>query len=245
MISSLLRKVSLLFKNTLYYPGCLTSFVLPEIKENYINILKWLEQEHIVIKERMCCGSPVRAAGYLEDFAALVDKHKKLLNDYGVGRIIVNCPACFVMFKRFYPDFEVLHFVDLLAQEHVLRKLRAFACEGVITYHDPCHLARYAGKYEEPRAVLRALGFKLVEMEHNRKRTMCCGAGGGLRNNYPDIARAVGKRRIKEALSTGADALITTCPMCYLHLKECARGKIKVMEFSEVVTNAVKGKTLH
>jgi Fe-S oxidoreductase len=240
-IGAFIKRISLMFKNVLYYPGCLTTFVLPKIRENYISILKWMGQEHITIKELYCCGSPVRAAGYLDDFATLVKEHKQLLEKYGVGKVVFNCPSCYSTFKRFYPEVEAIHITQLLAKPHILSKIKPIYQNIKVTFHDPCHLGRYEGVYEEPRSIIKALGFEIVEMKNNRERARCCGAGGGLRNNYKEIAQAIGKERIKEAIETGAELLLTCCPLCYLHLKECAGKRIEVKELSEVVINAIKG----
>ena len=82
-----------------------------------------------------------------------------------------------------------------------------------VTYHDPCHLGRHVGVFEEPRNVLNSMpGVKLVEMERNRNEQRCCGAGGCVKAGLPDLALAVAKDRMNDAKATGAKVLISTCP---------------------------------
>ena len=38
-----------------------------------------------------------------------------------------------------------------------------------ITYHDPCHLGRLSGVYEEPREILNKCGYKVNELSKNRE----------------------------------------------------------------------------
>ncbi|MDP2766157.1 MAG: heterodisulfide reductase-related iron-sulfur binding cluster, partial [Candidatus Methanoperedens sp.] len=96
------------------------------------------------------------------------------------------------------------------------------------TYHDPCHLGRHVGVFEEPRYVLNNLpGIKLVEMERNRREQRCCGAGGGVKAGIPDLALAVAKARMNDAKATGAQTLISTCPFCRRNLID-GRDELKM-----------------
>jgi len=230
--------------NTIYYPGCLTNFVLEDVKRNYERILDHLGIPAIEIKELKCCGSPVKNSGYFEDFDALKDHNKKILRDYGVSKIIFNCPACYSTFKQEYdlPEFvDLYHITELISQKIDIFKAGVFS-EETCCYHDPCHLGRYAGIYEEPRQILKHLGFTLLEMKNSFEKSFCCGGGGSLRSYSLKISRKIAEKRVEESIKTGAKYLITACPMCYLQLKEAAesiKADIKVFELSQVVINAL------
>ena len=71
-LRKMMRKV--LSRNTLYYPGCVIKHVAPDLDDNYKQILKKLKVEFLTIDEFVCCGSPVLAAGYKEDFENLKKK---------------------------------------------------------------------------------------------------------------------------------------------------------------------------
>lgn len=214
--------------NTLYYPGCLTKMALPEIQENYKKILNNLKISYIMISdEELCCGSPVHKAGYNEDFSDLIEKNKAIFKKYGVKKIITNCPGCFNTFRDMY-GIEVEHMTQVIWKN--IRKLNLKSFEGEkITYHDPCHLGRYSGIYEEPRLILKELGFDLKEFKQNRENALCCGAGGGLKTNAPKLANKIAKIRLKDV----KNKVITCCPLCYLNLKE--NSDQQVLELSEVL----------
>lgn len=92
------------------------------------------------------------------------------------------------------------------------------------------------GVYDAPRRLLEAANAQIVEMERTREIAFCCGAGGGGRQASPAFARAAARSRLKEAESTGAQILVTSCTACSRHLQEVAadeRVPIKVVGLVE------------
>lgn len=229
-------KIKKLFKgrNLLYYPGCLTHFAFPQLENNYKKILNMLEIDFIFLPDFNCCGSPVLNAGYTEDFEELMESNRFYLEKYGVGRIVTSCPACYLMLKDKY-GADVEHISQTIMRNiDKLDKSGAMEVEGnKITYHDPCHLGRKGSIYDEPRQIIRSLGLEVVELPCSRSKSLCCGAGGGLKSNNPSLARDIAKSRLKLVKTK---TLVTTCPMCYAHFREQGEKMgIKVLEFSQLL----------
>ena len=168
--------------------------------------------------------------------------------------------------------FEVLHTTEFLEQllKRMSLKLNK-KVPLVATYHDPCHLGRLGepyqdwkgkrtkygrydppnkelrqgtyGIYEAPRTLLNKIkGLKLVEMERNREYSFCCGAGGGVRDTYPDFSLATAVERVEEAVATGAEALVTSCPWCESNFENAIQqsGKeIKLFSLLDLVNKAL------
>ncbi len=234
VIKKILGKLSKLGGNTLYYPGCLTKFAGKSIEKNYKTILEKLEIEYITLPKTVCCGSPILSAGYKEDYEKLVQMNKEMFDEYSIKRIITNCPTCYKMFTQDYAleNIKVEHITQTLAKN--LDKLQANTHKKQrISYHDPCHLGRHSGVYDEPRKVLEHLGFKIIEMKRSHEEALCCGGGGGVKSNYPDLALRIAKERLKQCTE---NRIITPCTLCYKQFKEAAKGTgIQVQEFSEVL----------
>jgi Fe-S oxidoreductase len=104
----------------------------------------------------------------------------------------------------------------------ILEKLPKADLSMTVTWHDPCDLSRGLGIIEEPRAILEKLGCKVVEMEHNKKESRCCGGGGGILMSDESLSDKIALVRIKEAVETGADTVVTSCPTCETVLKKAA-----------------------
>ena len=108
-----------------------------------------------------------------------------------------------------------------------------------ITWHDPCHLGRALGVYEEPREVLKAIpGVELIEMDTNRETAMCCGSGGGLRSYDGEQAKKIAADRMKDAEEIAVDVLATACPFCEHNLKDGAstiESSIRIVDILDLI----------
>ncbi|MBI2630348.1 (Fe-S)-binding protein [Candidatus Pacearchaeota archaeon] len=225
-------------KNTLYYPGCLTKYVLKSEMENYKKILNKIGVSYITIPEEICCNSPVANAGYESEAIKLARKNLELFKKYDVKKIVTNCPACFNNFNKEYKktlpdwDIEVEHIIITIL--NYLRKKRISNPKRErAVYHDPCHLGRYSNMYDEPRELLTRLGYEIVELPNNKENSLCCGGGAGLKTNDPELANKIAKERIRQAKLLGVDKIITPCPLCYSNMKE--NSGIEIEEFSHAI----------
>ena len=164
----------------------------------------------------------------------------------------------------------ISEYLDRLIKEGKLKPKKKV--DITVTYHDPCHLGRLGepfihwkgkeipghirifephkefrrgtyGVYEPPRNVLKSIpGLKLVEMNRIKEYTWCCGAGGGVNEYNPEFSMWTAVERIKEAESTGAAAIATTCPWCVKNFIEAVKAKgssLKVYDVIELLDKSV------
>lgn len=92
------------------------------------------------------------------------------------------------------------------------------------------------GVYDPPRAILRAIpGIELVEMERIREYSWCCGAGGGVREAYPEFSMWTAAERITEAKATGAESLVSACPWCERNFMDAIGAMGEPMQVYDIV----------
>ncbi|MGB2856369.1 MAG: (Fe-S)-binding protein [Dehalococcoidia bacterium] len=100
-----------------------------------------------------------------------------------------------------------------------------------------------SGIYEPPRGILRSIpGIELLEMERIKEYAWCCGAGGGVKEAYPEFALWTADERIEEAKVTGAEALVTACPWCERNFRDALErsgAKIKLYDIVELLLEAI------
>lgn len=114
-----------------------------------------------------------------------------------------------------------------------------------IIYTEPQKPIRHGvdGVYEPPRDILRSIpGLELSEMERSRHYSWCCGAGGGVKEAYPDFAMWTATERIEEAKATGAEALVTACPWCERNFRDALQesgDRFRVYDVVELLQEAL------
>jgi len=216
-----------IFKGTyLYFPGCFTEANLDNVKQNYEKILQKIgvDFKHHVMK---CCGAPFSALGYKKEFENLFEDNKISLKKKIYPKIITNDPSCYRTFKEKY-SLEVEHMSTFILRKMGIQK----RFEEDVTYHDSCDLGRHSKIFDEPREILRKLGFNVLEFQENKENAQCCGACGFFSHNYPKIGDKMADSLFK-LLKT--KKLITASPHCYYHLRKNAPTGIQVLELSEVL----------
>jgi Fe-S oxidoreductase/nitrate reductase gamma subunit len=197
-------------------------------------------------------GNDVRRVGEEGLFQMLVEKNGAALAGARFREIVTTDPHSYNTLRFEYPEFgaayPVRHATEVIHDLLVGGRLPVGRLDAVVTYHDPCYLARYGGVTDAPRAVLRALGLRLVEMRRNRDNSFCCGAGGG--RIWMSATRTPGvptpaEQRIAEALEIpGIRYFVVACPKDVTMYRDAVKtsgqeGRIEVKEIAELVEAAL------
>jgi len=237
----------------LYYSCCVPAFdgKIRRIAKSTVEILNRVGIDFGVLgaKER-CCGESVRKAGAESIFESLATDNIRTFSESGVKKVVASSPHCYHTFKNEYPElgaeFEVMHFVQLLAQLLDEGKL-TFSGEvkKKVIYHDPCYLGRHNDIYDEPRRVLQAIpGVELLEFPDSRQDSICCGGGGGRIWMDTPAGERFSELKLQQAFDAGADILAVACPYCMLMFDDSLlsmgkEGAIEIRDISELVLEAM------
>jgi len=212
----------------------------PNKTKMYLKLFEKMGIKPKVMKE-VCCGYPMEALGFVKDFEAHKKKFKEL---FPFKTAITLCPTCTVYLREAY-GIDAKHAMQAIAER--LPKVNMKKTSGKVTYHDPCDLSRGAKVTKEPREIIKQLGLELVEMKFNDNTSRCCGGGGGVLVSDKPLSDVMAEARIKEAVKTGVDTLVTACATCEQVLMNAAtayaektgNGRIKVMGLQQMVWKAL------
>ncbi|GAG93917.1 unnamed protein product [marine sediment metagenome] len=186
----------------------------------------------------------------MKAFNSVALKNYELFKKSSVKTIITSCAGCFRTLKVDYADLiedleiRVLHTIEYIKSFLEEKDITLKNLEINTTYHDPCHTGRNSGLsplYEEPREILSKIS-NLTEMKTIKENAKCCGAGGGVKKGFPDLALEVAKTRVQEAEETGADYLVSICPFCYRNLMDAItalNSNIKMVDLMELIDQAL------
>lgn len=206
----------------LYWPGCFGAFDArnQKVTAAVVKLLQAAGVNFAILgEEETCCGDSARNLGNEYLYSMLAESNIDTMNEYGIKKIITQCPHCFHTLKYEYPqmggNYEVIHHTEFLMQLVAEGRLKFSKMpEETAVYHDSCYLGRYHGIYEAPRRLLSGVMGGVAEMENNHAKSFCCGAGGGRMWLEEKEGKHMNKLRAAEAVKCHTDYIVTACPFC-------------------------------
>lgn len=240
-----------------FWVGCAGSFdqKLQNITQSFAKILQYAKVDFAILgTEESCSGDPAKRAGNEFLFQLQAIQNIEIFRKYDIKKIVTTCPHCFNTFKNEYPilgsDFEVFHhsqFLEKLLEENKIVIDESKVLEEDVTYHDPCYLGRGNDIFDTPRNLIKALKVDIKEMKQNRKKSMCCGAGGAQIFKEPEKGEEdIHKLRAKEAADTKASCVVTSCPFCHNMMRDGISAidnkekEMRVYDLSEILLKNIK-----
>lgn len=231
-----------------YFTGC-TAAYFPLAQKIPIALAEVMDASGVDFtllgEEEWCCGFPMLGAGLMDLFREFRDHNIRAVREKGARKIVFACPSCYQMWREYYrPEgIEIVHASQFLIDLVKKGKVPLKELDMTVTYHDPCDLGRGAKVYEEPRDVIRAIpGINFVELPHNREECRCCGGGGNLEMVDAKLSAEIAKAKVDEILSTGAQAVITSCQQCVrTMITYVRRNKIslEVLDITQLIRKAL------
>ena len=227
-----------------FFSGCATEYLFPEIGEMIVDVLRNLDCEVVFDRRQGCCGAPVYLSGDFRTGSKMAARNVEALEDYDY--VVTGCATCSSALSE-YPTYlaetpeekerferfaaKVKDFgefvIDVLATDLGRLAIKPRFRGRTVTWHDPCHLARYQDVRAQPRKILQALeGLRFVEMSDADR---CCGLGGSFSITHYEVSRKIADHKVDAVVASGADAVVTACPGCMIQLRDAlVRRKVAV-----------------
>jgi len=254
----------------LYWVGCAAAYDrrIQKVARAVVQLFQAAKVDFVVLgPEERCTGESARRMGDEFLFQELAATNLTTLSQYPVKKIVTHCPHCLNSFKHDYPQFyeefgvgsvdgfEAVHHTQFLSELIAAGRLEipvggddSPVDNGLLTYHDPCYLARVNGITESPRELIQltlpagADHEPLVELPRCGGDTACCGAGGGRMWFDDAVDRRTGAGRVDEVVQSKAETLAVSCPFCLTMMTDglASNGsEVQVKDISELLLEAL------
>ncbi len=263
--------------NYAYFPGCSQVGSAEEYGLSTLTVCKKLGIELAELQDWNCCGAS--SAHMTDEFLsfALPARNLALARKTGLDLLVV-CAACYSRMNAAKarinsdkglceeiseaiganPLFEgrIRHLLDVIVNDigvaeikkHVKKDLSGIKA---VPYYG-CLLVRprefcFCDSTENPTDLDRLISALGVEVRKWSYKTDCCGGSLSLSRN--DIVQKLVNRIFEEAFKSGADLIVTACPMCQANLEMRQRpGKLRfklvhhmpVVYFTEILGLAME-----
>lgn len=204
----------------------------------------------ILAEEEVCCGDTVHRVGDFSTAEKVKVINKNNFQKTGIKKLYVLSPHCLHSFQGMYAHqtedrmqiASLLEFVHDLAVKNVIKLTTRH--NKKVTFHDPCFFSKHLNIIDQPRNLLdRIPGIERLEMEHSGKNSLCCGGGGGGIWRDAKKGERLSEIRLDEAMKTGAEAVITSCPYCLSMLEDAKNGdeKYQLIEIIDILELLERG----
>lgn len=233
--------------------GCAQQALNGNINASTIRLLQRHGCEVVIAADAGCCGSLPLHMGKEEAARSLgranISAWSREKERNGLDAIVVNASGCGTTVKDYGHLFA--HDVDM---RDAARKVAGLAKDisevladlGIdvpekkpgyrVAYHDPCSMQHGQRVTRQPRALLRAAGFTVLDVP---EKHFCCGSAGTYNLLQPKMAAALGERKAGHIASTDPDIVATGNIGCMTQLQ--GHGGFPVLHTVELLDWATGG----
>ena len=239
---------------------CLVDLFRPSVAFATIKLLESYGYRVVIPKAQSCCGQPAYNSG---DYDGAKKIALKVINAFSkYDAVVIPSASCAGMMSKHFVELfkDDLEFseksIEFSKKTHELisflstipnRKKLYSKFKGSATYHDSCSSLREAGIKNQTRDLLGEIdGLELKELKNPE---VCCGFGGTFCIKYPKISERMVSEKVADAVSSGADVLLSGDLGCLMNIAGRVNREGKKIEcrhvaevLADMISNSPIGK---
>jgi glycolate oxidase iron-sulfur subunit len=199
-----------------FLQGCVQRVFFAGVNRATVDVLAAEGFDVYAPRAPRCCGALQLHSGYDEPAVELAKETIEALD--GCDTVVVNAAGCGSAMKEYAhvlreePGWleraegfskKVRDVTEFLAGVEPVATRGPVAMK--VAYHDACHLAHAQGVRAQPRKLLNEI--PELEVLEPAEWEICCGSAGIYNLVNPEPAAELGRRKVANLLSTGAEAI--------------------------------------
>lgn len=198
--------------------GCIQDEWFRPVNEVAVKLLERAGYGVSVPAKQTCCGALAAHDGHVDAAEALESQNRSALDGYDM--VVATAAGCSAHLADYSWNGRVPETADITVV--VARAIEAGYLPLLdptgekIAIQDPCHLRHAQRVVDEPRLILEAAGYEVVEVDPT---AMCCGAAGMYTVHQPEASAKLGETKAREVVATGASKVASANPGCEMQLR--------------------------
>ena len=198
--------------------GCIQDEWFRPVNRVAVELLEQAGYGVTVPSAQTCCGALAAHDGHAEIASTFEGKNQSAFGGYDF--VIATAAGCSAHLADYTWDGhqpEVMDITVAIARAIEQGRLPTIPSNGVqIAIQDPCHLRHAQRVIEEPRRILEAAGYEVVETD---PAGMCCGAAGMYTVHEPETSVRLGEAKAEQVAQTGVTRVASANPGCEMQLR--------------------------
>lgn len=212
-----------------FFLGCAQNLLFASQSIAVVRVLSANQCTVFTPQNMACCGMPARGYGRTDLLLDYARHNIAQFEEADLDAIVTDCATCGAVLKKYGEILEgAPQWAERAAEfSRKVQDISEFLCsipltkpetrlDTRVTYHDPCHLRRGQGIWEQPRQLLKMInGLDLFEMP---EADWCCGSAGSQLITHYETSLQVLDRKMDNLASTQAEIIASGCPGCQMQL---------------------------
>lgn len=198
------------------FVGCVADAWFSDVHKATIEVLLAAGYRVDAPGDQTCCGALAAHNGFVDDADRMADTNRSALGDADV--IVANVAGCGAHLKvdaHLGPRIRDVN--EIVAEAISDGRLPTLPANGErVGVQDPCHLEHGQGITTEPRAILAAGGYEVIDVDPGG---MCCGAAGTYLIDHPETSAELGHRKAATVMEAGTKLVASANAGCEMQLR--------------------------
>jgi heterodisulfide reductase subunit B len=249
------------------FSGCLIPTRLPFLEASSRFVLDRLGIEHEDLPDAACCVEPIGLRTMAADTWLVSAARMLAIAEEGKRDILTLCNGCYMSLKEashlledmavrarvnevlrsigreYNGGVKVRHFPGIVDErESEVRQAVTRPIEMTLVSHPGCHMVRPSGvlgidRSFRPEVLDRIASWTGATIVRGEEWPSCC--GGGLSGINEELSSKLLAEPSRHHLASGAQAILTPCPFCFVQFDIKQKGGLPVLYLAELLALAM------